>query len=62
MKTDREFGIMVLFELVSLAAVVLVMVFLPEDRVAAYRLWEVFPAILAALITTFGIKEMRRKT
>ena len=62
MKLDTKLGFIVLIEFMALVGVFSMMVLLEGARVSSYRLWEIFPAVLAALITTFGIKEMRRKT
>ncbi|MFB6099824.1 MAG: hypothetical protein ABEK16_00995 [Candidatus Nanohalobium sp.] len=62
MKLDDKLRYAVIFEVFLTAAVISLIYLLPESQVSAYRLWEVFPALMAATLTTFGLKEMKEKT
>lgn len=62
MGLDEKLKALIIFE-IFLAVITVSMIFLlPEEAVESYRLWEIFPAGLAALITTYGLKSMRLKT
>ncbi|QGA79960.1 hypothetical protein [Candidatus Nanohalobium constans] len=62
MKMNQKLGIMIYIEAAALLSVLALIAYLDGSQVQNYRLWEVFPALMASIITTYGLKEMSRLT
>jgi peptidoglycan/LPS O-acetylase OafA/YrhL len=61
MELNEKMRYALILEALLVAALVAAINFYPETA-SRYMLWEVFPAIIAAMITTYGLKEMKRRT
>ncbi len=61
MDRNQKLGYALMFEALTAASLLSGIIFAPE-MAQVYRLWEIFPAVLAAMITSFGLKEMRKET
>jgi hypothetical protein len=61
-KTDTKIGLTGLIQVFASLLIFVGAIVLSPETVQLYRLWEIFPALLASSITTFGLKEIRKKT
>lgn len=61
MEIDEKLGYALMLEALIAASLLSGILFAPE-LAQVYRLWEILPAVLASMITTFGLKEMKKKT
>jgi Na+/proline symporter len=62
MNTDTKIGIAGIIQVLAATCLFIGTVVLKPETLQLYRLWEIFPALIASSITTFGLKEIRKKT
>lgn len=62
MKIERKLLVISVFELFMASIVFTAAVSLGSEISDKFRLWEIFPIFLSAFVTSFGIREMKRRT
>lgn len=62
MKLRKKLEMLMIFELLLLIAIALGIFFLSPDESEKYTLFEFLGAVLASMITTFGLYKMRDLT
>ena len=61
MKNDQKLVLLSGIEL-SAAVMMFAAAVLSDDLASVYRLYEIFPILMAGSIVTFGLREMKRRT
>lgn len=62
MKANKKIQTLFYIEIAALLILLTIITYSGQDITAKYRLWEIFPAILAGTITTFGLMKMKKLT
>lgn len=62
MKMDENLEMIIYIEAAALLSVLFLIAYSDSSQVQSYRLWEVFPALMVSIITTYGLKEMSNLT
>ena len=62
MKTDTKIGLIGVIQVLAASSLLIGAIVMDVEVVSSYRLWEIFPALVASSMTTFGLKEIRKKT
>jgi len=62
MDIDTKLQIAIYTQLFVAGAVLLAINLVSPSQLEEYRLWEIFPAVLASIITTFGLRHMKELT
>lgn len=62
MKIDTKVGLAGMIQVLTASLLLTGALTMSAETAIGYRLWELFPALIASSITTFGLKEIRKRT